>query len=236
MIFSCPSCLFPNDSSRRDRTRDPQLACVACGHAWIEDMPEERKAPMKEPAPAPAVARNKTSEPEIRRLSIAARDARRHFADLRRQRKLALISWLALGLFAASPVACALAFPEQIVAAAPASLDFYRLIGREVNIYGLEIRDIDVQHFLMDGKKVIAVRGQLTNTSSELRRIPWLRFGLRGQDKEEVYHWVLNTEARPLKPGDSTSFVTRLASPPSSAEHLEIRFAHIDEIGSNDGL
>ena len=81
--------------------------------------------------------------------------------------------------------------------------------------------------------KVIAVKGRLTNVDSRDRKIPWLRLGLRSNDNVEVYHWTLNTEVRPLRAGESTSFTTRLASPPPAASRLEIRFARASEIGSN---
>jgi hypothetical protein len=103
-----------------------------------------------------------------------------------------------------------------------------------VNIYGLEIRQVDLQHLIVDGRRVIAVKGEVANVSSSVRKIPWLRFGLRSIDNAEVYHWTLDTEVRPLNPGESTSFVTRLASPPEAARNLEIRFARADEIGSNN--
>ena len=56
---------------------------------------------------------------------------------------------------------------------------------------------------------------------------------LRDGANQEVYQWQLNTESKPLKPGEAKSFVTRIASPPQAAEAVEIRFARADEIGSN---
>jgi hypothetical protein len=236
MLLSCPSCSFRNDFAAPDQAVSSPVECAACGHVWIEPRTEEDKTRIDEPKPTVQSNELRSPEPEIRRLVTAARDAERRFAEHRRKQRLTFASWIGLGLLALSPVACALAFPERLVATVPASIDVYRTFGHEVNLYGLEIRKLEVQHFLMDGKKVIAVKGELTNISSELRRIPWLRFGLRDETNTELYHWVLDTEARPLKPGDSTSFITRLASPPFAAEHLEIRFAHADEIGSNDRL
>ena len=64
-------------------------------------------------------------------------------------------------------------------------------------------------------------------------RIPWLRFGLKAQTGVEVYQWTLDTASRPLRPGEMTNFVTRVAAPPESAKIVEIRFAHANEIGSN---
>jgi hypothetical protein len=79
---------------------------------------------------------------------------------------------------------------------------------------------------------VLAVKGEIANISGGERKIPWLRFGLKADGGGEVYTWTLDAGARPLKPGEITSFVTRVASPPETAKNLEIRFAHASEIGS----
>ena len=84
-------------------------------------------------------------------------------------------------------------------------------------------------------KKIIAIKGDVVNVSSRNRKIPWLRFGLKDGAKAEVYTWQLDTAARPLNPGESTGFVTRIASPPETAGEVEIRFARAGEIGSNTG-
>ena len=60
-----------------------------------------------------------------------------------------------------------------------------------------------------------------------------LRFALKNAQKTEIYNWNLETNARPLNPGESTNFVTRVASPPEGSAELEIRFARAAEIGSN---
>jgi hypothetical protein len=103
----------------------------------------------------------------------------------------------------------------------------------DVNIYGLEIRKVEMQHLLVEGKRVISIKGEIANISSSPQKIPWLRFGLRDKGQAEVYNWQLDTNARPLNPGESTNFVTRIASPPETAGEVEIRFARADEIGSN---
>lgn len=167
------------------------------------------------------------------RLLEANREAQRAFGNLRRYRRYQMTAWAGLaGVAIAFPTA-AVALPEYVVTAVPASIQLYDLLGRDVNIYGLEIQMVDVQHLVVDGRKVIAVKGEIVNAASSVRKIPWLRFGLRSTDGAEIYQWTLNTEVRPLKAGESTSFVTRLASPPEDARNLEIRFARANEIGSN---
>ena len=210
------------------------MACVACGHDWIEGPP----------LPVPDLRRNEpltqdtvaSQEPDDRAaLLAAARSARKEFERMQRLRRVRMAAWYGLMLIGLSPVATATAFPEAVVAVFPATAHFYERLGTNVNIYGLEIGQVDVQHLIVGGREVIAVKGQVANISMTERKIPWLRFGLSNQEGSEVYHWTLDTEARPLMPGESTRFVTRLASPPEAARNLQIRFARADEIGSNTG-
>ena len=230
MIVLCPSCSNRNDISAVDPAGGAALVdCIACGHNWIEGLalPTLAERTVARPDAMPP------QEPDTRSLVDAARGARRNFRTRRRGRRMRIAAWAGLAAAAFAPIAVIVAFPEQVVSAVPAGIKLYDRLGRDVNIYGLEIRQIDLQHLIVDGRQVIAVKGELANTSNSVRKIPWLRFGLRSKDNAEVYHWTLDTEVRPLKPGESTSFVTRLASPPEAARNLEIRFARADEIGSN---
>jgi hypothetical protein len=208
------------------------IKCSVCGHDWIEGRAVEIS---REPvAQLPAVSEsNFEPDYEIRRLVSATHDAQEAFAARRKRRRVLATAWAGLALAATTPVALALAFPDTIVKAAPATISVFRALGKDVNIYGLSIRRVDTQHLLIDGKRVIAIKGDITNVSSSVRKIPWLRFGLMDDNKAEVYSWQLDTAARPLNPGESTSFVTRIASPPESAGKIEIRFAGADEISSN---
>ncbi len=135
--------------------------------------------------------------------------------------------------FALSPLLGVLAIPDRVVAVAPASIAFYDWLGRQVNIYGLDIRGLTVKHLTIDGHPEITVAGELANISTKDRKLPWLRLGLRDQGDTEVYTWQIDVGAQTLKPGESRRFVTKLAAPPQTAQKVEIRFARADEIGSN---
>jgi hypothetical protein len=77
---------------------------------------------------------------------------------------------------------------------------------------------------------VLAIKGEIVNVAGSERKIPWLLFQLAADDGAEVYRWTLDSGTRPLKSGEATSFVTRVASPPEQASNILIRFAHADEI------
>lgn len=232
MLIRCPSCStrFDLPSSRLDAD-GTMIKCSVCNHSWIEGRAIEILA---EPSRNAIELAEPRYEPdgEIRRLVDASLAAQEAFVARRRKRNKTIAAWSVFALIAISPLAVAAATPETVVRFAPASISIYDRLGWNVNIYGLAIRKVETQHLNSDGTRVIAVKGEIVNTSSGVRKIPWLRFGLKNAGSEEVYSWQLDTNARPLQPGESTSFVTRIASPPEAAEDLEIRFARIDEIGS----
>lgn len=224
MIVHCPSCDAINDvPAARPTSGGTVIACSSCGHEWIDSRKNEIGAESESPE----------TGPDIKDLMLAARQAREAFTAQRRRRQIKAASWLGLLILATSPLLAALTLPERVVAAAPASIAFYDWLGWDVNIYGIDIRELAVEHLNVDGHPLITVKGDLVNIARGDRKLPWLRFSLRNDDFAEVYSWQLDTRAQLLKPGESRSFATKLASPPESASKVEIRFARADEIGSN---
>lgn len=208
------------------------VRCPACAYDWLEGKAIELSAEPVRPTILPGEVSG-TADPDIRQLVAASRQAQETFLLRRKRKRAVAAAWLGLELAAVSPVLVALAFPEKVVSAMPAAMAFYDWLGRDVNIYGLKIRQVDIQHLMVNGQKVIAIKGELVNVSDRDRKIPWLRFGLKSGDNSEVYQWQLDTASRPLRPGEAKGFVTRVAAPPETASSVEIRFARANEIGSN---
>ena len=233
MIIACPSCATQYDLPPSRLAADgTMINCSACGHSWIEGRAVEVQT--VSPRALPAVI-DDAYEPDqdVRRIMEAAREAREAFVLKRREKLKRLRGW---GIFAASlalPVVLAAALPETVVRAAPSTIAVYSALGYSVNVYGLDLRRIEIQHLIDGGTRVLAVRGEIANVSGSERKIPWLRFGLDDEGGAELYRWTLDSGARPLRPGEITTFVTRVASPPETAKNLQIRFAHADEIGLN---
>lgn len=175
----------------------------------------------------------KRLEPDIRRLLAAGRQAEVKFNDRRRYRRTQLAGWTGLCLLTLAPAILVATMPDRVVAALPSAAVLYQTVGHSINVYGVEIRSVEVQNLLLDGQRVMSVKGEIVNVTSIDRKIPWLRFGLHREEGHEVYHWQLNSEARPLRPGETRTFTTRIAAPPETASRIEIRFAHASEIGSN---
>ena len=223
------------------------VRCVECGHNWIESRPSEvidlspRQLPVPVPVPAsapvpvPAVITGPETDDdrEIRRLTERARLARDEFHHTQRQARKRLYSWAGFAAAALAPFALALLNPETTVRLFPASMLLFDGLGMPVNIYGLEVRRIEQQHIIVEGTRVIAIKGEIVNVSDRDRKVPSLRFTLQNNAAGDVYAWTLDSGIRPLRPGEMTTFTTRVASPPPAAENVQIRFAHADEIGVN---
>ncbi len=243
MIVNCPSCAtrhalpaasFMGQSRSQRGGGGMAITCRNCGHRWteaetidIEDIPS-RAAPR-------VIDHEDAPELEARRLGEMARDAGRRFRENQSRSRRSLRNWAAYGVFFLAPIAVAALFPEAIVSAAPVTIRAYERLGFDVNIYGLELRRVERQHAIVNGTRVLSVKGDILNVSGGTRKLPWLRFALEDEGGKELYAWTLDTAARPLRPGELTGFTTRVAAPPEAAHNLKIRFAKFDEIGSNGG-
>lgn len=207
------------------------IKCASCGYSWLESRVIDINPLPDKTLPA-VVEHGYEPEGEVRRLVEANRTAQENFALKRSARNRRIAGWSAVTALLLSPLAIATAFPAAVVSLAPATIAVYQRAGWDINVYGLDVRRVEMQHMIVDGTRVLAVKGEIANISGTERKIPSLRFGLRAGNGTEVYQWTLDSGARPLQPGESTNFVTRVASPPETAKNIEIRFAHADEIGS----
>lgn len=209
-----------------------QISCGACGHRWKELLAVEVVNLEYNTMPQ-IIDHAREPELDVRRLVEAAKTAKEQFAARKAARLKRLSAWTGLGFLCFIPLATAAFVPETVVAMAPLTIKAYDKLGMGVNLYGLDIRRIAQENKIIDGAHILMIKGEISNATNSVRKIPWLRFALLGDASQELYSWTLDTAARPLRPGETTNFVTRVAAPPELAKNLKIRFAHADEIGSN---
>ena len=230
MIVSCPSCATRYEMP--DQHLGPEsmsVRCRSCGYRWVEG----RAVQVIDVSPAPLPARYVESDLEAERLIQAAQLAREAFIANRRRTIAERRAWACFAAGLILPVIFLAFYPDMVVRAAPAAARLYEKAGIRVNIYGLELRRVQQEHVIVDGIRVLAIKGEIVNVSDVDRKIPALRFGLGSPGDGELYAWTVESALRPLRPGEATSFSTRVASPPEAAQKVEIRFARLDEIGSN---
>ena len=232
MIVNCPSCSARHNLGSQELGNGAfNVICRICNHHWRES-PIIDVAEVQNRAVAKIINHRDEPEFDVQRLVEAARSAQEDFAIAKRNRLKRVSGWASLGLIILSPFAAAILMPETIVMAAPATIQAYDRLGLSVNIYGLDVRRVEQQNTIVDGQHVLMVKGEISNSTDSIRKMPWLRFALKAKDGKELYSWTLDTGSRPLRPGETTSFTTRVAQPPELSENLQIRFAHAEEIRS----
>ena len=236
MIVHCPSCSTRHTLQSAHFADGPvTITCRNCDKRWQEhNAIDVIDVPMHAPARPSlrVIEHDHAPELEARRLAIIAREAEASFAATRLKRQKSLRQWATYLTFVLAPFAGAALFPETIVSAAPIAIKAYDRLGYDINIYGLELRRVERQHAIINGTRVLSIKGDILNISDDQKKLPWLRFALEDAAGQEVYTWTLDTAARPLRPGEMTGFTTRVASPPEGAQNLKIRFARSNEIGS----
>jgi hypothetical protein len=242
MIVNCPNC-FTRYSMPAMAKAHVAMTCRACGHHWREiealetidaiDITEIPHNPRR--SLARVVDHDDAPDAEASRLVQLARNAQEEHEIKLFKRRRRLQQWAVFGSFVLAPFVAAGFMPETVVSAAPISIKAYEALGYDINLYGLEVRGVEREHIVMEGQRILAIKGQISNLDEQVRKIPWLRFALLGPSGEELYTWTLDTASKPLRPGESTSFVTRLSAPPELAQNLQIRFARADEIGIKQG-
>jgi predicted Zn finger-like uncharacterized protein len=235
MIVTCPSCETSYRLPAHTAAGAMAMTCRGCGHRWREmELIETIDVVESMPRNLPSVIEHEEApELEARRLANLAREAEERFAAVKSAKQRRTRNWLFYGAFAIAPFIAAALLPETVVGAVPLSFKAYHALGYDVNIYGLDIKRVERLHAVVDGKRILTLKGDISNISTDTRRIPWLRFALVDASGKEIYHWTLDTGARPLRAGETTGFVTRVQAPPEAAQNVKIRFAKASEIGSD---
>lgn len=157
-----------------------------------------------------------------RRL-VLRRNRRQTGARGRRARNPA-VAVAAVAAALALLVAGALSARESVVRHLPGTARIFAALGYPVNLRGLEFQNVTFRTEIDNGVPVLAVSGDIVNVTARTVRVPDIRYSLRNATRHEVYHWTGRAQAGEVAPEARTGFLTRLASPPLAADHLQIHF------------
>ncbi len=112
----------------------------------------------------------------------------------------------------------------DVVRLLPQTADFYKLVGLEVNLRGVQFRDVKVTTETVEGKPVLVIEGMIVGETRKPVDLPRLRFAVRDAQGAEIYAWNTVLDQSVLKPGERAAFKSRLASPPAEGRSIDIRF------------
>jgi hypothetical protein len=113
---------------------------------------------------------------------------------------------------------------SNVVRIAPQTASLYAAIGLPVNLRGLAFNDVTTTIESHDGVQVLVVEGKIASASQRPVEVPRLRFSVRNRSGQEVYAWTALPSRNGLAPGETLTFRSRLASPPSDAREVLVRF------------
>jgi predicted Zn finger-like uncharacterized protein len=221
MILTCPLCSTRYLTDGRTFVPSGRnVRCAKCGHVWFQlpGGPEtEPEAELQVSAPAQAAF-----------VTVMVPDAG-FVAPSRRSSFVSeyvnAVGWAALAILILALGVGAVRYRQTIASLWPQSATFYAALGMPVNLRGIEIAGVSYRDEFENGETVLAVSGRLVNVSGHELPVPRILVSLSDGDKRELYHWTFYANVATLAPGAGSDFMTRLASPPREARHVEVRFA-----------
>jgi hypothetical protein len=119
----------------------------------------------------------------------------------------------------------AVLFRDQVSEAFPKAASLYRLVGLDVNRFGLVLENVNAKRSFDGTTPVLTVTGEAVNQSEERRDAPQLRVVLRDEDGKEVKEWTEPLGVPSLGPGERVEFSSRFDAPPVETYRLTVTFA-----------
>ncbi|MBI1339012.1 hypothetical protein GC169_02210 [bacterium] len=238
MILVCPSCetrYFADDASVGKEGR--KVRCAACGHSWFakpDGGGEEESGGLSreqvERLRKAAVANAQPSGPhaEFRAREMARRKRNRVIA--------AGIAWGAGALVFAGAAAAALTFRNQVANVFPSTASAYKIVGLEVNRFGLELSGVEGKRSFEGTTPVLTVTGVATNSGTTDRTAPLVRIALLDEAGEELHAWTDRLDAARIAAGASAGFSSRVVDPPLETVRLAVTFAEAGPDETPDAL
>jgi predicted Zn finger-like uncharacterized protein len=185
------------------------------------------------PSIVPAMEADAAAEPAAEHAANATPDSIESVAARRapkaKKPKNRTIKWPSVGLPAVIVLMIAvlgalIGFRSHVVRFAPQTAALYGAIGLPVNLRGLTFENVRTTGEVHEGVPVLIVEGSIANVVNKTVEVPRLRFALRNPAGQEIYAWTTVTGRSILSPGETTTFRSRLASPPSDGRDVVVRF------------
>lgn len=243
MILVCPSCdtrYFADDSAIGKDGR--RVRCVSCGHSWFAKLQEEGTPA----APAPEDTGLTREQVERLRQTAAANSAaragphaefraREHARRKRERSRAAVIAWSAGFIVFAGALGAAIIFRNEVANLWPRTAVLYRMVGLDVNRFGLVLENVGAKRSFDGTTPVLTVTGAAVNQGDERRQAPELRVVLRDEAGKEVQSWTDSLKVSSLAPGERVEFSSRFVAPPVETYRLSVTFAPLPGEGAQGG-
>ena len=231
MILVCPSCdtrYFTDDSHLGKEGR--KVRCASCGHSWFAKPPDEGSI-----AAAESTGLTRQQVERLRQTAAANAMARtgphseiRQREAKRRQRNRAMagvIAWAMGFAIFAGVASAAVVLRNQVTDAWPRTASLYKMVGLDVNRYGLDFEGVDAKRSFEGTTPVLTVKGWAINSTETARPAPQIRISLRDEGGAEITTWTDDLPAASIAPGERVEFSSRIVAPPVETYALMVSYA-----------
>jgi predicted Zn finger-like uncharacterized protein len=249
MILTCPSCstrYFADDASIGPSGRT--VRCASCAHTWFcqghllldqtapDDLLPSAAKSERAPLTRDQVERMRLAQSGMGASPVAKLRQQQADRERRDRVRVAIGAWAGAGAALVASAAGAVVFREDIAEMWPNAAGAFAAVGLDVNVYGLEFSDLDIDRTFEGPTPVLVVKGAVRNIGAEQRAAPPLRLALRDAHGAEVYSWLVKVDAPSIEPGGASAFTAVLDNPPGQAVDLEVTFASAKDAAAHPAV
>ena len=241
MKIECPSCQASYevaDSAIGEKGRN--LRCAACGHYWFQKpadaLETNKEAPQASKIKVTKETRDKPEKKsgglgnlfkkQEKNKALPHQEMRKKAHDKIKFSHIGAIAVGWIGAIAILGVILGLMIGNRvsIVKKWPKSASFYAMLGVPVNLYGLEIKNIEVRSGIDEQGPRLMVLGVVKNVTNSAKALPYLRITLLDGHKQ-VATWLVDPNATFIDKGQVVNFQSIRRNPPSGNIKAIVAFA-----------
>lgn len=236
MILTCPEC-----ATRYQTKKDAigpngrTVRCTKCSASWFVAadsdalaLKDNQQETITAAAAASGAATIGAEAKASAQPSLGAHVEIRDKVDQQRRRRrltsVGLIWAIPLMLLLLAAI-LAYVFRQDIVNKSPGTATFYKTLGIDVSLSGLNIENPVTRSAYVDGKAVLVINGAVRNITSKTQDIPLVEFSLHNKADETLATWLVDTQKEKLGEKGRVTFVSEYPNPPLDAVKLRYKFA-----------
>jgi predicted Zn finger-like uncharacterized protein len=220
MLLICPECSAKyNVADGAIPPAGRTVRCAACNHSWLQ-MPEDAVVSDDEGARIAKKTLN-NSGLRLRAKPSSPLPAEPHALMRKRvhdkielgNRLAAAVPWGLAACLAIGAITTAIMYRTDIVRAWPKSASVFAAIGKPANLYGIDIRSIQVRAGMDTKGPRVIVAGVLASVSRKPEPVAYLKVKLVDAKGIERLSWLVDPGIEVLPPGKVHIFETARSNP-----------------------